>query len=166
MSAVVSIKRHPANSRWVALPHLPANSTGLPSFVRILCILPRLPPPHSPPPQSIKMQRCTPTSPTAHMCVFPQTDQSSDPFITWAAEIILRHRSFILSINSIAFLHERSAKRQVQHSLQVTIEVVCWHQVLRGHADLRDKGSLLPAHHISTSLPHTGHDLPASLPQM
>ena len=43
VSAVVSIKRHPANSRQVALPHLHANSTGLPGFVRILRISPRLP---------------------------------------------------------------------------------------------------------------------------
>ncbi|MGZ3623903.1 MAG: hypothetical protein ACXWPG_12390, partial [Ktedonobacteraceae bacterium] len=40
----MSIKRHPANSRRVALPHLHANSTGLSGFVRILRISPRLPP--------------------------------------------------------------------------------------------------------------------------
>src|SRR6266704_1286856 len=44
VSAVVSIKSHPANSRQVALPHLHANFTGLPSFVRLLRISPRLPP--------------------------------------------------------------------------------------------------------------------------
>src|SRR6266705_4800840 len=44
VSAVVSIKSHPANSRQVALPHLHANSTGLPGFVRILRLSPRLPP--------------------------------------------------------------------------------------------------------------------------
>src|SRR6266699_6810823 len=43
VSAVVSIKRHPARVSQVALPHLHANSTGLPGFVRILGISPRLP---------------------------------------------------------------------------------------------------------------------------
>src|SRR5712691_8935886 len=52
----------------------------------------------SPPPQSIKMRRRTPTPP-APICDFPHTEQSSDPFITWAARIILRHRSFLVSIN-------------------------------------------------------------------
>jgi hypothetical protein len=37
--------------------------------------------------------------PTAQSCDFPQTEQSSDRFINWAARIILRHRSFLLSIN-------------------------------------------------------------------
>src|SRR5207245_3467161 len=90
----------PARLSQVALPHLHANSTGLSGFVRILRISPRLPPPHSPPPQSIKMRRRTPTPPTAHVCVSPQTAQSSDRFISRAAGIILRHRSFLLSINS------------------------------------------------------------------
>ncbi len=40
-------------------------------------------------------------SPTAQVCRFAQTEQSSDRFITWAARIILRHRSFLLSINRI-----------------------------------------------------------------
>src|SRR5947208_13253606 len=43
VSAVVSIKRHPARVSRVALPHLHANSTGRPGFVRILRISPRLP---------------------------------------------------------------------------------------------------------------------------
>src|SRR5579859_7198738 len=38
--------------------------------------------------------------PTAQSCDFPQTEQSSDRFINWAARIILRHRSFLLSINT------------------------------------------------------------------
>src|SRR5207245_924945 len=98
----------PARLSQVALPHLHANSTGLSGFVRILRISPRLPPPHSPPPHSIKMRRRTPTPPTAHVCVSPQTEQSSDRFISRAAGIILRHRSFLLSINKcfiVAFVH-------------------------------------------------------------
>jgi hypothetical protein len=55
--------------------------------------------PRSPPPQSIKMRRRTPT-PTAQVCRFTQTEHSSGRFITWAARIILRRRSFILSINN------------------------------------------------------------------
>jgi hypothetical protein len=51
-----------------------------------------------PPPQSIKMRRRIP-APPAQACVFPQTEQSSDHFINWAPRIILRHRSFLLSIN-------------------------------------------------------------------
>jgi hypothetical protein len=95
----VSIKRHPANSRQVALPHLHANSTGLPGFVRILRISPRLPPslPTTSVDRNAKVYPCTPT---AQVCRFAQTEQSSDRFITWAARIILRHRSFLLSINS------------------------------------------------------------------
>ena len=100
--------------------------------------------PHSPPPQSIKMQRCTPTSPTAHMCVFPRTDQSSDPFITWAAGIILRYRSFILSINICHCWAKMHIKRKVyvyppasvpalkKHisALLIDIWAVCWDVVL------------------------------------
>src|SRR5436190_23439087 len=55
---------------------------------------------HSPPPQSIKMRRGISTPTTAQVCRFPQPEQSSDRFITWAARIILRHRSFLLSINN------------------------------------------------------------------
>src|SRR2546421_7210163 len=54
---------------------------------------------HSPPPQSITMRRRISTPTTAQVCRFTQTEQSSDLFITWAARLILRHRSFLLSIN-------------------------------------------------------------------
>jgi hypothetical protein len=99
VSAVVSIKSHPANSRQVALPRLHANSTGLPGFVRILGISPRLPP--SLPTTSVDQNaKAYSHPPTAQVCRFAQTEQSSDRFIKWAAKIILRHRSFLLSINT------------------------------------------------------------------
>src|SRR5205085_1937902 len=59
---------------------------------------------HSPPPQPIKMRRCISTPTTAQVCRFAQTELSSDRFITWAARIILRHRSFLLSINITGWL--------------------------------------------------------------
>src|SRR5439155_27035867 len=102
VSAVVSIKRHPANSRQVAFSHLHANSTGLPGFVRILRISPRLP---SLAPHHLSRSKCEGVlpPPTAQACDFPQTQQSSDRFINWAARIILRRRSFLLSINRSYF---------------------------------------------------------------
>ncbi|HYT46623.1 MAG TPA: hypothetical protein VEP90_30130, partial [Methylomirabilota bacterium] len=41
-----------------------------------------------------------PPSPTAQVCRFAQTEHLSDRFITWAARIIHRRRSFLLSINT------------------------------------------------------------------
>jgi hypothetical protein len=88
-----------------SLPRLHANSTGLPGFVRILCISPRLPP--SLPTTSVERNAKGYSRPsTAQVCRFAQTEQSSDRFITWAARIILRHRSFLLSINKSAIFLE------------------------------------------------------------
>ena len=54
-------------------------------------------------PHHLSRSKCEGVSPypTAQVCRFAQTEQSSDRFITWAARIILRHRSFLLSINMV-----------------------------------------------------------------
>ena len=125
MSAVVSIKRHPANSRQVALPHLHANSTGLPGFVRILRLSPRLPPslPTTSVDQNVKVYT---RLPTAHVCRFAHTEQSSDRFITWAARIFSRQRSLILSINRLPItevykrLQPEDAQRLAQFNAEMT----------------------------------------------
>ena len=40
-------------------------------------------------------------SPHGSRLLFPQTEQAPNRFITWAARIILRRRSFLLSINRL-----------------------------------------------------------------
>ena len=80
---------------------------------------------HSPPPQSIKMRRCISTPTTAQVCRFTQTEQSSDLFITWAARIILRHRSFLLSINMVAYSGEMEYSYFDYNMLFANYEILC-----------------------------------------
>jgi len=62
--------------------------------------------------QASKMRRRTPTLPTAHGCPLPQTEQTSDWFITWAARTILRHRSLLLSINTYRSAVQKEGARR------------------------------------------------------
>ena len=107
---MVSIKRLSANSRQVARWSWHGGGEGLPGFVRILGILPRLP--LSLPPTSVEQNAKAYVHPPPQACVFRQTEQSSDRFINWAARIILRRRSFLLSINTRYWTLQRFQQRQ------------------------------------------------------